>query len=149
MTKTYVVNTLFDHAPDGCTSGDCTLREAILDANANPAADFIVFDPSLVGGTIVLNSGSGFGQLVITDSVTITAPSGCARNLTVSGNHTSRIFQVNPAVLGSDIEVNINGLTLINGNGAANTLNVLGIQTPVTPGPGGAILNTGGGTLNL
>lgn len=143
------VNTLSDHTPNGCTPADCTLREAVLDTNANPAADFIVFDPSLIGGTIVLNAGQGFGQMVITDSVTITGPDNCARKLTISGNHTSRIFQINPIVLGGDIDVNISGLAMINGNGAANTVNVLGIQTPITPGPGGAILNTGGGHLNL
>jgi CSLREA domain-containing protein len=143
------VNTLSDHAPNGCTPADCTLREAVLDTNANPAADFIVFDPSLIGGTIVLDSGQGFGQMVITDSVSITGPDNCARKITISGNHTSRIFQINPIILGGDIEVNISGVSMINGNGAANTVNVLGIQTPLTPGPGGAILNTGGGHLNL
>ncbi len=31
-----------DHAPDGCTKSDCTLREAILAANANPGKDRIL-----------------------------------------------------------------------------------------------------------
>ena len=31
-----------DHAPDGCTKSDCTLREAILAANANPGGDRIL-----------------------------------------------------------------------------------------------------------
>ena len=31
-----------DHAPDGCTKSDCTLREAILAANANPGRDRIL-----------------------------------------------------------------------------------------------------------
>jgi CSLREA domain-containing protein len=140
-----IVNTLSDHAPNGCTVGDCTLREAILDTNANPGADFITFDPLLIGGTITLDSGPGFGELSITDGLTITGPAGCARNLTVSGNGTSRVFEINPAIVGSNIIVNISGLTITQGNGAANT--VLGL--PVTPGPGGGILNTNGATLNL
>jgi CSLREA domain-containing protein len=139
------VNILSDHAPDGCTAGDCTLREAILETNATPSADTIRFAPALAGGTVVLASGSGFGELLITDSVSIFGPNGCARNFTISGNNTSRIFHINPLVLGQDIVVNIGGVTMRDGNGAANT--VLGL--PVTPGPGGGILNDGGATLNL
>lgn len=123
----------------------CTLRGAVLASNLSTAVDdSIVFSP-MVTGTIVLNSGPGFGELLLTDSVTITGMNNCARNLAISGNNTSRIFRINPLIVGDDIQVNISGLSLINGNGASNT--ILGL--PVTPGPGGAILNENGATLNL
>src|SRR5262245_26154257 len=66
-----------------------SLRQAILDANANPGADVIVFDAA-ARGTIGLTSG----QLNIIDDLTITGPG--ADMLTVSGNHTSRVFTVGP-----------------------------------------------------
>ncbi len=68
-------------------SGAGSLRQAVLDANANAGADTITFDPS-VTGTITLTSG----QIAISDSVTITGPG--AATLTVSGNDASRIFDV-------------------------------------------------------
>lgn len=145
VDQVYTVDTNGDTTPNGCTVGACTLREAIIAANSNPGEDSIVFANPLSGATITLQNGGGFGHLLITDSVTITGPNGCARNLTVSGNNTSRVFQVTPATLGNDIQVRISGLTLTNGNGAENSF--LGL--PVAPGPGGAVLNTGGGSLFL
>jgi len=41
QAKTFTVNKTDDHAPDGCTAQDCTLREAVLAANARPGADVI------------------------------------------------------------------------------------------------------------
>ncbi len=38
----YPVTKHGDHAPDGCTKSDCTLREAIRAANANPGKDRIL-----------------------------------------------------------------------------------------------------------
>ncbi|MFN8159967.1 MAG: right-handed parallel beta-helix repeat-containing protein [Solirubrobacterales bacterium] len=35
-------NRLGDHAPDGCTPGDCSLREAVIRANNHPGADTIL-----------------------------------------------------------------------------------------------------------
>ena len=38
----YPVTKHGDHAPDGCTKSDCTLREAVIAANANPGKDRIL-----------------------------------------------------------------------------------------------------------
>lgn len=149
VDQVYTVNSTADTTPNGCTLGNCTLREAVIAANANPGEDDIVFDPALSDSTITLSSGTGFGQLLITDSVSITGPNGCARNITVSGNNTSRVFQISPAVIGNDIQVRISSMTITNGNGAENTVVLILLPVPVVPGPGGAILNTGGGTLFL
>ena len=40
--KTFVVNKRADHAPNGCTKADCTLREAVLKANNRLGNDRIV-----------------------------------------------------------------------------------------------------------
>src|SRR5690242_11014743 len=87
-------------------SGPGSLRQAILDANANPGADQVTFQSSL-SGQITLGS-----QLPnITDPVDIVGPG--ADTLTVSGNHNSRIFYLYPSVHGTP--VTISGLTLTDG----------------------------------
>src|SRR5262249_3602923 len=90
-------------------SGAGSLRQAILDAEAHPRADTITFAET-VRGTIPLTSG----ELTITSDLTIDGPG--AGKLTVSGNDTSRIFNV---VGGADpstaIAVGISGLTVANG----------------------------------
>jgi len=67
-------------------SGAGSLRQAILGANAAPGADEITF--AHLHGTITLTSG----QLDITDDLTIAGPG--AKELAVSGNDSSRVFDV-------------------------------------------------------
>jgi hypothetical protein len=88
-------------------SGAGTLRQAILNANTTAGADDIEFQSSL-SGTITLTSG----ELAISDSVSITGP---AAGVTISGNNSSRIFNVNAGVAAL-IDVEIVGLTLTNGS---------------------------------
>src|SRR5262245_30844029 len=102
-------------------SGVGSLRQAVLDANANPGADAIDFGDGLLG-TIPLSSG----QLSITDSLAIDGPG--ADQLAVSGSHQSRIFSIS-----SGATVAIAGLTITEG---------------MAVGDGGGILNTGS-TLTL
>jgi hypothetical protein len=89
-------------------AGTGSLRDAIDKANNTAGADTIAFAPGL-SGTIALTSG---GELLITDSVTITGPG--AGVITVSGNNTSRIFEVDNNAAGA-INVTISGLTLAGG----------------------------------
>lgn len=42
QARTYTVTERTDHKPDGCTAADCTLREAVIAANARRGADAIV-----------------------------------------------------------------------------------------------------------
>ena len=60
MSTTYTVTNTND-------SGIGSLRQAILDANANPGADLITFAPSLDNQAITLTSNT----LQITDDLTI------------------------------------------------------------------------------
>jgi len=126
-------------------SGEGSLRQAILDANANPGPDTIEFDKS-AWGTITLTSG----ELLITDDLTITGPGVFA--LTVSGNHQSRVFEIN-----SGITVDISGLTVSDGlasgygggilnNGTLTISNVVVSSNSATPGGGGIANN---GTLTI
>jgi predicted outer membrane repeat protein len=79
------------------------------DIAAAQNGDTIVFAPSLDGQTITLKS-----ELLINKNLTISGPS--AGQLTVSGNNSSRVFDV-----ASGTQVSLSGLTISNGyatNGA-------------------------------
>ncbi|RCJ14692.1 hypothetical protein A6S26_11390 [Nostoc sp. ATCC 43529] len=108
-------------------SGEGSLRQAILDANASAGADTISFTGSVftdaTADTITLTSG----ELVITDDVTIEGTG--ANQLTVSGNNASRVFNI--VNFGTD--ATIDALTIANGNSA----------------DGGGIRINGGGSLVL
>lgn len=134
---TYVVNTTADDESNGCSVGQCTLREAIEDANSSVlVSDTINFDPS-VTGTITLDGNN----LTIKSDITINGPG--ARNLTISANNLSRVFVVRGTLANSSPVANISGLTIADGN--ASVLMADGI----TLSGGGGILNTNGATLNL
>ena len=92
------------------TNTDCTLRQAIADANADSNFDYIYFKSGITG-TITIGS-----QLSITNPVGIYGPG--ADTLTVSAaGANSRIFDVNPTDPSSVI---ITGLTLSEGNVAGD-----------------------------
>ena len=124
----FTVNTNLDNEANGCAIGLCTLREAISDANATTQPDTIVFAPG-VTGTMTLTGG----QLVISSSLTINGPG--ARNLSISGNNTDRVFLVATPVLGGNTTINISGLKIING-----------FAQPVVIGS--TVIGDGGGILN-
>jgi hypothetical protein len=99
--------------------GTGSLRQAVLDANAVPGADAIVFAPA-VHGTISLTTG----ELSVTDDLSINGPG--AAQVTVSGNRASRVFNL----IGSHVAVS--DLTIA--DGLVTGRDALG----------GGILNTGG-----
>ena len=144
-----VVSTLEDENDGDFSEGDLSLREALEIADLN---EVITFDSSLSGGTIILS----LGELAIDRSVEIRGLG--ADNLTIDGNNTSRIFNVNDGDDGFQDDVSIDGLTIINGNtgegsfpeinGGAilNRENLFVTNTAFisnSAGNGGAIFNTG------
>ena len=105
-----MVTTLADKLDTTYDLANLSLRDAIAKANANPGTDTISFASNLDGGTISLS----LGELAITDSVTIEGPG--AANLTINGNQQSRIFDVNDGNDATNINVEIDGLTLTGGS---------------------------------
>jgi len=83
-------------------SGPGSLRDAI---SAAASGDKITFDPALNGQTITLTSG----ELLINKNLNIQGPG--ANQLTVSGNHASRVFHV-------QTDATLSGLTIANGSAA-------------------------------
>jgi hypothetical protein len=125
-------------------SGPGSLRAAIAAAHDR---DVIVFDPSLDGQTISLTSG----ELAFNQSLRIEGPG--ANQLTVSGNHASRVFDLT----GSGAKVTIAGLKIADGqatqgggidNAASNlTLNGVTLSNDQALGDAGADAQ-GGGVFN-
>jgi hypothetical protein len=132
-------------------SGPGSLRQAILDANATPGADRVLFQSTLTGQITV---GS---VLQIEDSTEVLGPG--PDKLTVSGNDTTRIFGVYTT---QNTPVTISGLKLTGGNSGAGIYSYGGailskyahltVANAVISGnrtlggnPGGGITNSGGG----
>ena len=143
-----VVNGTADTAVSG--DGQCALREAILNANADgdttsgdcaggSGADTITFS---VNGTISL--GSSLPD--IAGDLTISGPG--AANLTISGNHSVRVLRV----LNNGVQLFLDHLTVANGSastgGGIYNRGVLRISNSIFSGNsasqyGGGIFNQG------
>ena len=167
QAATFTVNSLADHEPDACDSEECTLRDAIAEANSTANVDGVpdeVTFASELTGEIALT----VRDIRITDAVTINGPG--ADVLSVSGDNDGngldegdfRIFSVYSS------GVTIEGLTLTEGGGvydngyesAASSggavragSDVSFVDTVVTGnssvGNGGGIWVTGGAELSL
>lgn len=117
---TFTVTRFDDPAPDGCAPGDCSLREAVIDANANPGtADTISLGP----GTYTLTrAGTGedaasTGDLDVTTNINIVG-AGAASTI-IDGGLNDRIFDMAAGLPISTLS--LSDLTLRNGNpGAGN-----------------------------
>jgi predicted outer membrane repeat protein len=137
VPASFVVTSLAD-------SGAGSLRRAVTSANALPGLDTITFT---VTGTITLTSG----QVNIDDALTVNGPG--AGSLSISGNSTSRVFEIGQATTISGVTLtkglasNANGgailshsdLTLAN---CTLTNNTAGVE-------GGAVCSDSSLTLNI
>ena len=115
----FVVNTTTD-SNDGSCGTPCSLRDAIIAANASTGADTITFDSSLSGATIVL--GSTLPN--ITDDLTIDG-SSLILPVTIDGAGTYRVFYVDSITVTLDSLIishgaSSNGGGLYNNGGAVN-----------------------------
>jgi predicted outer membrane repeat protein len=125
---TFTVN-MDDDAGDGTCDATCTLRDAVTEANNNPADDTILFAQGLttitLSNEIVISGGAANGSLTI---------NGPGANILIidGGPGTNRIFSTSGIVT-------ISGLTLTGGNGGGTN----------QPGSGGAIYNVMEGVLTL
>jgi hypothetical protein len=139
-----------------------SLREAILAANADAAADVIDFAPSVIG-TIQLTNVGHAGEIAINTALSINGPG--AAGLTVrafAGTGTAgdgaRIFNITN-FLGFNVTVALSGLRLTGGDAVGNggaiqnfenlTLNACTIADNRATSQGGGIANTSGGNLTI
>jgi CSLREA domain-containing protein len=84
---TLTVNTTLDDADGMCGETRCTLRDALIAANAAGGGDTVLFAPG-VSGTITLT----LGELSISKAVEIRGPG--ARVLSVDANLASRVLNI-------------------------------------------------------
>lgn len=112
---TYAVTRTDDPAPNGCSRSDCSLREAVLAANAGAGGDTI----SLPGRHYLLTiAGTGedaaaTGDLDLTKDVTISGAGARSTVVDVLGN--DRVFEV----LG-DVTATISDVTITGGQVASD-----------------------------
>ena len=132
-------------------SGVGSLRQSILDANAAAGADTIAFSGVVfedqTPDTIALTTG----QLTISDALVIAGPG--AGLLTINGNNSSRVFQINPGV-----DATIANITIANGrvsdvggaivNGGSLAVINTTFNNNIAMQVGGAIANFGGMLIN-
>ncbi len=140
-TGIIVVNSIADTVDDP-SSGVTTLRDAILQANADTGEDLIVFERSVfsTAQTITLN----LGELDITHNTSIIAPRDSLTGgdlVTVSGNNSTRVFEIETGAT-----VTLSGL--IEADGRVSVDNVLLANNPQLAVNGGGIQNSGTLTLD-
>lgn len=129
---TILVVTKTDDTNGTCDSGtDCSLREAVAEANINSLVYQIDFafpmnDAGCSNGACVITLGGS--EIAITTAATLTINGTGADSLTVSGGNASRVFYSTAA------NVTIKNVTLTDGNGSG-----AGVS-----GDGGAIYADGG-----
>lgn len=132
MNSPLVVNSLADDGADSSpgdgicadSTGKCTLRMAIVEANARDGDDTITFQEGLTGTLTI-----GF-HLQITSNIKINGPG--EQLLRIDGNNQNRIFLINAE------KVSLVGLTIANGQTFRDTPDFFG---------GGIYHN--GGILNI
>jgi CSLREA domain-containing protein len=97
--KTFRVNKTADHAVGPCTRSDCTLREAVVAANARTGLDTILLRGGRVYGLALAGAGENFaatGDLDVIDPVVIRPAKPRrgrrARRATIDGNDLDRVL---------------------------------------------------------
>lgn len=153
---------------DGACNSDCSLREAVAAANANPGTDTIALggsvysltritpqDPALDDNVVFDEEDAATGDLDLRDSVVIRGKRGLTA---IDGTQKMRIFEVHPGVTAAirDLEIR-NGHERVRGAGLENagtaTLSWVRFRfnyasSGFNLGQGGAISNTGTLTVN-
>lgn len=104
MAATFVVNNRFDAGTGGCTAAACTLREAMVAANATAAADTINFDIDVpVRGEVLIQPA--------TPLPTITQP------VTINGySQGGAAVNTDPVASNAVLRIRVDALNIASGN---------------------------------
>jgi CSLREA domain-containing protein len=121
---TFNVNTTADTVTaNGCAPGNpntCSLREAVIEANASAGADTIMVPAGTYQLTIAPAAGadphdSTTGDLDITDAVSIIGANSATTIVEAgpsAGNGIDKVFSINPQGLGAGFDVSLLGMTI-------------------------------------
>ncbi len=137
LAPSFVVNTILDLS--GFYTGVTSLRQAIAEASAVASGQAVTFDPTVfaTAQTITLTAGP-LTPSNTSGKLTITGPASPAARVSISGNSTSRVFQM----AASGMSVEWDNLTIT--AGLAQDNGVAGAAAGSTAALGGAIVNNGG-----
>jgi len=153
QAKTFTVNSTAHPGDGSCTATQCTLAEAVNEANGNTQTDTINFASGLKGEIPLHNTGPQGGFSIANDlpAVDLTINGPGARLLAIDGNDETRAVGIYPGA-----NVTIRGLTIKNGktyssdpdaggigNGGILTLAKVVVSGNTAFGNGGAISNSG------
>lgn len=148
---TYVVTKTNDTA-DGLCDADCSLREAVIAANANPGDDVIKLTDGAVYNLTIggVDNAAQAGDLDITDNVTING--GASGTTVIDGGDLDAVLSVLSGTVSVSHVILRNGTAAYGGGvftGSGTTLNLTGVtvRDNYAAGYAGGINNTG--TLNL
>ena len=129
-------------------NGDCSLRAAVMQANALPGADTIQVPPGVYTLTIPNTGPDGenealTGDLDVTDDLTITGTSGDPANTIIQAGTTpengiDKVLSVNPT-FDAEIDFTITGLTIRHGRNAGSHQYLGGWRHPDASGWGGGM----------
>ena len=149
VSLTFTVTQTGD-AGDGVCDATCTLRDAVLAANASVGDNFIGFSPAVFSTPQTITLGGA--ELTVANNGTLGINGTGASQLTVSGNNLSRVFSISAGA-----NATINGITVTSGNavGAAGSgdgggfynLGTLILTNTIVSNSSAA--NTGGGISNF
>ncbi len=129
-------------------SGNGSLRQAVLNANAATTADTVIFTSLFnTPQTITLTSGA----ITFTDAARTTITGPGASLLSISGNNASQVFIVNANKSAALLGLTVTGGQGVDGGGLDNsgTLSMLNctVNNNVATSTGGGLAN--GGTLTM
>ena len=96
LAKTYRPHKLGDHAPGACTPADCTLREAVIAANAHSGSDTIVLKGGKTYNLTRTTPGADetYGDLDVDDPLAI-ASSKARKRATIDANRIDGVIESN------------------------------------------------------
>ncbi|MDJ0657581.1 MAG: right-handed parallel beta-helix repeat-containing protein [Xanthomonadales bacterium] len=131
QAATFTPTRFDDPTPDGCAVSDCSLREAVIDADQTAASDTIVLAPGTYAITLSGNDTSEeVGDLDITSDLVIQGQPG----VVIDGQDQGRILDIR-----NDANVTIENLRITNANTSLMTNGSLN----------GGALQINGGSLTL
>jgi hypothetical protein len=145
---TFMVTRTDDPSPDGCMPMDCSLREAVLDANASPGDDAILLGAGHFRLTIAGpgEDAGATGDLDLTQNLTITGIG--ARATTIDAQGVDRVLDVASGITAEIDDVTVTGgQTPLDGAGIRNagTLTLLrdSISNNSAGSDGGGVSSSG------
>jgi CSLREA domain-containing protein len=140
LPATFFVTKSEDTNDGICDALDCSLREAVREANLTAGADVI----ELASGVYVLTvsgqleEAAASGDLDVTEHLTV---NGAERDSTLIAGSTDRAFEVHPGAT-----LNLLNMTLLS---SSSSLSPTGVPFDLDQESGGAIRNRLGATLTL